>query len=64
MLGQPMTAQNVIEAYWVREDTQRAMAGVMAEVDLLALPSCPLPAVSIEDGTLAVGDNVFVRERP
>jgi len=59
MLGEPITARDLIEAHWLREDTQRAMAEVMTEVDLLVLPSCPIPAVSVEDGMLTHDGHVY-----
>ncbi len=59
LLGKPTTAGELIEAQWVRMRTQRAMAEVLREVDLLVTPTSPIPAVTIADGVLAHDGHVY-----
>lgn len=59
LLGKPISARDLVEAQWDREDTQRAMADVMEQVDLLAMPTSPIPAVSIADGNLTHDGHVY-----
>ncbi len=48
------TAPDFLKAGRVRRGVREEMAGVMERVHLLAAPSTPIPAVSIEHGTIQV----------
>ena len=52
--GLEFTAPDFLKAGSIRGAVREEMAGVMERVDLLAAPTTPFPAVSIEHGTIQV----------
>ncbi len=54
-LGRDITAAELIEARWARDRIKRQMAALLDEVDVLATPSAPIPAVPVETGIIRVG---------
>lgn len=55
LLGREVSARAFIEARWQRGYMLREMARVHERVDLIATPTCPVPAVRIGDGAIEIG---------
>ncbi len=53
--GRDLLAKDFVKAGWTRDRVKRGMAELLARVDLLAVPTTPIPAVPIDGGTIAVG---------
>ena len=54
LLGRDISTQSLIQARWARTDVNRQMTQLLERVDLLAMPTSPIPAVRVVDGALEV----------
>ncbi len=52
LLGRDITAQDYLKARDHQDEVRNLMAGLLTEVDALVMPTSPIPAVSIETGTV------------
>ena len=52
LAGERYSAADLVEARWTRDDTAAAMAGFMADYDVVAFPAAPIPATDAESGLL------------
>ena len=50
-----VTAQDFLQAHDTRTRIIKEMDGILAGVDLIAMPATPIPAVPIESGTIQIG---------
>ena len=51
-LGRDTSAETLVRALWIRTDVNRQMMHLLEEIDLLATPTAPIPAVRIADGAI------------
>ena len=54
LLGADITTDDLVAAQYHRHDTQRQMAALFDDFDVVALPATPIPAVPIADPTIEV----------
>jgi len=55
LLGKGISTKELVHARWARTAAIREMTRLLETVDLLAVPSTPIPAVPVETGTMLVG---------
>ena len=53
-LGKDPSAETLIRARWTRTDVNRQMTHLLEQVDLLATPTVPIPAVRVADGAIEI----------
>ena len=55
LIGQDTPSETLLRARWARTEVNRQMMHLLERVDLLAMPTSPIPAVRVVDGAIEVG---------
>jgi len=56
LTGLDFSVADLVRARWMQAETKKKMVETMNEVDVIAVPATPIPAVGIASGTVTVGE--------